>query len=190
MLDTFALPAGERRNLQQIPLETRPVGDGSTAYVITWNCGLYHLTGIGGRSVSAQLVWDFNSNGCGFPLRIGDYWIQTVGEIWQIMVLDISDPTAPQLATVLPLPDGFQPHWMSAEPGGNRIVLTGYDALSDRIVMLKWDARVEHLSVVGDFGEPDDTLPGFMTNRSIWPHGKTGEATAHGAMFWPVAENP
>ena len=106
------------------------------------------------------------------------------------MVLDISDPTTPQLATVLRLPDNFSPHWMSAEPGGNRIVMTGYEALADRIVMLKWDARVEHLSIVEDFGEGDDVLSGFMTNRNIWPHGKTGAATAHGVMFWPAAENP
>jgi hypothetical protein len=190
LLDTIALPEGDRRNIHQIPLEIRPVGDGSSAYVITWNCGIYHLTGFGGRSLSARLVWDFNANACAIPLRIGNYWIQAVGGNDQLVVLDIEDPARPELATVVSLPDGFQPHWMSAEPNGTRIVLTGYGALSDRIVMLNWEARVEHLSVVDGFGQPDEDLPGFFTNRSIWPHGKTGEATAHGVMFWPPAANP
>ena len=186
LLDTIALPPGERRNIHQIPLEIRPVGDGSSAYVITWNCGLYHLTGIGGNSINARLVWDFSSNACAIPLRIGNYWIQAVGGDFQLAILDIEDPAAPELATVLSLPDGFQPHWLAAEPNGTRIVLTGYQALSDRIVLLNWDERVEHLSIVAGFGQPDDDLPGFFTDREIWPHGKTGEATAHGVMFWPA----
>ncbi len=186
VLDTVALPRGEKRNIHQIPLEIRPVGDGSSAYVITWNCGLYHLTGIGGRSVSARLVWDFSSNACAIPLKIGNYWIQAVGQDFQLAVLDIEDPAAPELATVVRLPDGFQPHWLAAEPGGSRIVVTGYQDLSDRIVMFNWDERVEHLSVVEGFGRPDGDLPGFFTDREIWPHGKTGEATAHGVVFWPA----
>ena len=189
LLDTMSLPAGERRNIQQIPLETRLLGDGQSAYVVTWNCGLYHLTGIGGNSMTATLVWDFASRACAIPLRIGNYWIQAVGESWQVVVLDIRDPAAPQLATVRQLPDGFQPHWMAAEPGGNRIVLTGYDKLSDRIVFLKWDERVETISVIDDFGVQDGVLSGFRTDRKIWPHGKTGEATAHGVMFWPPHVN-
>jgi hypothetical protein len=41
-------------------------------------------------------------------------------------------PTSPQLATVLQLPDDFEPHWVAAEPESDRIVLTGYNALADR----------------------------------------------------------
>jgi len=185
LLDTIALPEGERRNIQQIPLEIRLLGDGSSAYVSTWNCGLYHLTGTTGNALAAELVWDFASTACAIPLRIGNYWIQAVGEAHQLVVLDISDPAVPQLATVRQLAEGFQPHWIAAEPGGNRIVLTGYQALSDRIVLLRWDDQLETLSIIDDFGEQDGILPGFRTDRKIWPHGKTGEATAHGVMFWP-----
>ena len=181
LLQTFALPSGDRRNIQQIPLETRQLDDGS-AYVTTWNCGLYHLTGIDGSSVTASLVWDFASRACAVPVRVGNYWIQTVGEAHQIVVLDIRNPAEPQLATVRQLPNDFQPHWLAAEPGGNRLVLTGYNALADRIVLLRWDPRVEALSVITDFGAPDDELPGFRTDRRIWPHGKTGNATAHGVF--------
>lgn len=186
LLGTFTLPQGERRNIQQIPLEIRLLGDGTSAYLSTWNCGLYHLRGIGGNRITANLVWDFNSSACAIPIRIGNYWIQAVGEDWQLVALDIRDPAVPQLATVRQLPDGFQPHWMAAEPGGDRIVLTGYDSLSDRIVLLRWDERVETLSVIDGFGTQDGILPGFRTDRKIWPHGKTGEATAHGVMFWPA----
>jgi len=189
LLFTTALPEGERRNVQQIPLEVRAVGDGNSALLSTWNCGLYHLTGLDGPTLTSRLVWDFNSQACAIPVRLGDYWIQTVGEAWQIVVLNISDPAAPQLATVLQLPDEHQPHWIAAEPGGDRIVLTGYRALADRIVMLRWHPDEQDLSVDDSFGSADqEDLPGFVTDRNIWPHGKTGEATAHGVVFWPAAE--
>ena len=93
-------------------------------------------------------------------------------------------PAEPQLATVRQLPDGFSPHWLAAEPGGNRIVLTGYDSLADRVVLLRWDERVETISVIEDFGETDGVLSGFRTDRRIWPHGKNGSATAHAVLFW------
>lgn len=186
LLGTTVLPEGERRNVQQIPLEVRALEDGNSALLSTWNCGLYHLTGIEGPALTARLVWDFNSQACAIPLRLGHYWIQTVGEAWQIVVLDISDPVAPQIATVLQLPDEYQPHWIAAEPGTDRIVLTGYRALADRIVMLRFDDEAQDLRVDDTFGSPDEDFPGFFTDRRIWPHGKTGEATAHAVVFWPA----
>ncbi len=190
LLRSVSLPEGERRNVHQIPTEIRAVGDGNSAYVVTGNCGLYHLTGISGASPRARLVWDFNSQACAIPLRLGDFWVQVVGEAWQIVVLDISDPSAPQIATVRQFPDGHQPHWIAANPAGDRIVVTGYNTFADRIVMLNWNAEKRDLSVDHDFGEHDDQLPGFFTNHSIWPHGKTGSATAHGVVFWTAEEPP
>ena len=190
LLGTFNLPPGERRNIQQIPLEIRALADGQSALLSTWNCGLYHLTGIAGSRLNARLVWDFSSQACAIPLRLGNYWLQAVGESWQVVALDISDPAQPQLATVLQFPDQFQPHWLAAEPGGNRIAVTGYKAFADRIVLLNWDPQAQNLSVDQTFGESNPELPGFFTNRKIWPHGKTGEATAHGVMFWPAAPSP
>lgn len=188
LLSTIALPPGERRNIHQIPLEPRALGDGESAYLSTWNCGLYHVTNIAGSRPSAELVWDFGSRACAIPLKIGNHWIQAVGESWQLVVLDISDPTTPEIASVLQLPDEFEPHWIAAEPGGDRIVLTGYNALADRIVMLRFNPEQERLRIDRSFGTPDDPLPGFLTSRSIWPHGKTGPATAHAVLFWPAGE--
>jgi len=190
LLDTIALPEGDRRNIHQIPLEVRALDDGASAYVVTWNCGLYHLTGIGGESLSASLVWDFNSNACAIPLILGNYWIQAVGEAWQVVVLDISDANSPQLATVLQFLEPFQPHWIAAEPGGDRIVMTGYQAMADRIVMLRFNAAEQNLSVDESFGSADEGPPGFSTYREFWPHGRTGPATAHGVVFWPAGPNP
>lgn len=186
LLRTLPLPGGERRNIEQIPLEVRPVGDGASAYVVTWNCGLYHLTGLRAGNVSARLVWDFGASGCAIPVRVGNHWIQAVGESHQLVVLDISDPASPQLATVLQFPGGFQPHWIAAEPGGDRIVVTGYQAFSDRIVLVRFDAANEDISLVSGFGDLQGEVPGFSTGRTIWPHGKTGTATAHGVVFWPA----
>lgn len=187
LLRTVALPGGERRNIEQIPLETRAVGDGNSAYVVTWNCGVYHLTGIRGGAINARLVWDFGATGCAVPVRVGDHWIQAVGETHQLVVLDIRDPAAPQLATVLQFPSGFQPHWIAAEPGGNRIVVTGYQAFADRIALVRFDPVNEDIELITGFGDQQDAVPGFSTDRAIWPHGKTGTATAHGVVFWPPA---
>ena len=188
LLSTIVLPPGERRNVHQIPLEPRVLGDGESAYVSTWNCGLYHVTNIAAARPRAELVWDFASRACAIPLRIGNHWIQAVGESWQLVVLDISDPTTPEIASVLQLPEDFHPHWIAAEPDGDRIVMTGYNALADRIVMLRFNPEEERLRIDTRFGAADDELPGFFTNRSIWPHGKTGSATAHAVLFWPAGE--
>jgi hypothetical protein len=106
------------------------------------------------------------------------------------VALDISDPDSPQLATVLQLPEPFQPHWMAAEPGGDRIVVTGYQGMADRIVMLRFNASEQNLSVDESFGAANEGPPGFSTDREFWPHGRTGPATAHGVVFWPGDANP
>ena len=38
------------------------------------------------------------------------------------------------------------------------------------------------------FGITDDREPGFRLDREVWPHGQTGAAMAHGAIYWPAAD--
>ena len=76
------------------------------------------------------------------------------------------------------------PHWISAEVGGDRIVLTGDGAwLAGRAVLLHLDPATGKLSLIEDFQTPGAASPGADMNREVWPHGNTGPAIPHGAVF-------
>ena len=80
------------------------------------------------------------------------------------------------------------PHWLSPNQTGEQIVLTGFfEELERRIMMLNFDKSTGDLSIDKTFGEGDLSGPGLMVDIEEWPHGKTGAALAHGAIFWPPA---
>ena len=184
LLHTLPLPAGPRGEEHLNPAEPRFLPDGS-ALVNTFNCGLYHLTGIDGEEPSAELVASLPREGrqeCSLPVLYGDYWVQTVDNTHSIVVLDISEPRSPVTVDELAFAGASsQPHWISLEPGGNRIVMTGYGELAGLVVLLEIDPDTGSLARIDDFGGPG--APGVSMNRETWPHGTTGPAVPHGAVF-------
>jgi hypothetical protein len=176
------------------PYESRLLDDGKTVMFNTLNCGLFVLDDIAGSNPGIHFVHGFEGTDyCGLPHRTGNYWLQTLesesdSTINAIVVLDVSDPLHPVEVSRLPMGEGFGPHWLSPDITGTRIVLTGYgEHLSRRVMMLEFDPETAALSLDPNFGEGDEFGPGFMLDRQVWPHGETGPARAHGAVFWPPA---
>lgn len=162
--------------------EPRLLADGRTVLVGTFKCGLYRLDGLAGTEPSASLVYDFGGRKCSVPVVAGHYWIEAMESSHSIVSLDISDPSHPAEVGHLALGPNDLPHWLALEPGGDRIVVTGYGGLFYRLLIAQVDTRSGKLSLDQRFREAGAAQPGFSFDRR-WPDGWQGPAIPHGAVF-------
>jgi len=188
LLDTILLPAGPRGDENAHPSEVRALGDGKSVIVGTFRCGLYLVEAIDYEpSVTFLRAFPWSPvNGedtdCNLPVRLGNFWVQTVGTTGSLVVLDIADPRRPKIVSEYSFGIDARPHWISLEPGGNRIVMTGGGTLDGGVVLLRIDETTGALSLVEAFRSPNHRF-GLSFDRESWPHGDTGPAYAHGAVF-------
>jgi len=163
------------------PAEPRLLADGSV-YVNTFSCGLYRISGLTSGKPSATFVYGFPGGGehamCAVPVVYGKYWIQTVGSINGLIVLDVSDPDNPKEVSRLSLPMDFHmPHWIGADRANGRIAVTGgHDSW---LAMLKFDEATGALQLDEHFADGG----GFQFDRPQWPDGSSGRALVHGVVF-------
>lgn len=153
--------------------EPRVLEDGKTVLVVTGTCGLYRLTGLEGSDPAAQFVYDFGSRACGVPVVVGRYWIQTTMSSHSLTSLDVSDPSSPREAGHLALQAEELPHWVSREPAGNRLVITGYGALATHALFASINLKTGALTLD----------PHRIDFDRAWPDGWRGPAMPHAALF-------
>jgi hypothetical protein len=187
LLSTIPLtaPQGGKSNLN--PAEPRLLPDGSV-YVNTFNCGLFRVTGVAGRNPKAESVYVFPGAGtkeeCAVPVVIGKYWIQTDPSLPGLITLDISQPAKPIEVSRLVLGDRFKKtHWIAADRNADRVVVTGNNL--SWVLILNFDMATGKLTVDEKFKMKGMDQPGIDFDREKWPHGRTGEAFVHGALFGP-----
>jgi hypothetical protein len=185
LLQTIPVPRAATDTMWHYPFEVRFLADGATAFMNTYYCALYALSGLDGDAPRMERVLALEYpryNECGVPLLIGSWWIMPVTGAGEYVVIDIADPRAPRITSTLAAEPGFAPHWLSREPGSNRLVATSegtipgvrlmvFDSTSGR---LAWDER---------FRETKDGPLGVRFDRPSWPHGSSGPALPHGAVF-------
>ena len=153
----------------------------------TFTCGLYRIDGVHGDAPSAQFVHAFPGgdtihNACMVPVVMGRYWVQTVAEINGIVVLDTANPAAPTEVSRLTLDQRYaMPHWLAADRKLDRLVVTGMDL--SWVLVLDIDMATGKLSIDEAFRDAGAGVPGLDFNRARWPHGATGPAVVHGALF-------
>lgn len=182
LLASVTLPDSKKGKHHIYPAEPRVLSDGSV-YVNTFTCGLYRIEGLTSPKPTAKFVHAFPSGPadhdmCAVPLVYGKYWIQSVGAINGIVVLDTSNPERPVEVSRLSLAHDFHaPHWMAADRANGRIAVTGMH--DSWLAMLKFDERTGRLSIDGAFGKRG----GVQFDRPNWPHGATGKAIVHGTIF-------
>jgi hypothetical protein len=182
VMASVALPRSERGKHHIYPAEPRVLADG-TVYVSTFNCGLFRIDGLTAAKPKARFVHAFPSGPgdhemCAVPLVYGKYWIQTVGAINGLVVLDVSDAQRPVEVSRFSLPDRFHaPHWIAADRATGRVAATGMQ--DSWLAMLKFDERTGQLSMDQAFGSSG----GIQFDRAKWPHGPTGKAIVHGTVF-------
>ncbi len=207
-IKTIKLPPGPRGVEGINAVEPRLLVDNKTVLVSTDNCGLYRITGLETDDPSAELVYDSGpETKCMVPAVAGKYWIQTVShgkphkasidlggphempmannsDEWHaLVVLDVSNPAKPVEVSRLKLEMLDYPHWLSVEPSGRRLVLTGFEELQNRVMLIDISDKGE-LTIDSRFTSADSGgRPGIVFKSDKWPHGGTGLAVPHGAVF-------
>jgi hypothetical protein len=166
------------------PAEPRLLGDGKTVLVSTFSCGLYRIIDLATNDPKAEFVHAFGGENCALPVVAGNYWIATVPDSQALVSLDVSNPSNPKEVSRLTMGEKDKPHWISLEPAGDRIVMSGGGgALESRMQIVKLDQKTGKLSWDEAFREKRAKERGISFDREIWPHGNNGKAIPHGAVF-------
>ena len=192
LLHTVLLPPGPRGDENQHPAETRLLDDGKSVMITTFRCGIYVLSELDGIPV-ARFARSFpwspvtgQDTDCNVPVRVGRFWVQPVGTTGSLVVLDVSSPDKPVIMDELAFGVDARPHWLAFEVGGKRLVMTGGGTLAGGVYLIDMDPETGKLRLAGDLPATGSGIPGIRFDRDEWPHGKTGPAFAHGAVFSPV----
>ena len=189
MLHTVLLPPGPRGDEHLHPAEARVLADGRSVMVTTFRCGLYVLTQLDGAPVATlarSFPWSAvagEDTDCNVPVRFGRFWFQPVGTTGSVVSLDVSRPEKPVIVDELPFGVDARPHWLALEPGGRRMAMTGGGTLAGGVYLIDVNPETGKLTLVGDLPASGSRIPGIRFDRAEWPHGKTGPAFAHGAVF-------
>ncbi|MFN2433027.1 MAG: hypothetical protein ABR599_09505 [Gemmatimonadota bacterium] len=183
VLKTIDLPSGSRGGEGEQPGEPRVLSDGRTVLVSTFTCGLHRITGLADEDPGAELVHAFGGGGCALPIVLGKFWIQSVPSANAIVTLDVSDPSSPKEVSRLDVGGRHFPHWLALDEVGGRIVITDRGDGERRVLMARVDPQTGSLSLDEDFREEGSDRPGISFERDEWPHGASGAATPHGAVF-------
>src|SRR5688500_13576930 len=189
LLHTVLLPPGPRGDEQLHPAEPRLLADGKTVLVTTFRCGMYVLSALDSTPVATlarSFPWSAVSGedtDCNVPVRNGRFWVQPVGTTGSLVVLDISNPLKPVIVNELGFGVDARPHWLALESGGRRIVMTGGGTLAGGGFLVQMDPETGKLQLADGLPATASGIPGIRFDRDAWPHGKTGPAFAHGAVF-------
>lgn len=173
------------------PFSAKKMADGSVL-VSTYGCGFYRVTGAEGDKPEVAHVMTISPEAeskkrgsCGVPTLVGRWWIHPIGKEGRVATFDVSDPVHPRQVASLSIAEGFAPHWTARDPRSDRIVVGAEAGMEEAMVILRLDPVTGGLRF-------DDRLAdakgrkGFLDfGREEWPHGKTGPAWGHAALFIP-----
>jgi hypothetical protein len=183
LLRTIPLPQGPHGTEQMLPGEPHLLSDGKTVLIHTFSCGLYALEGIDRDDPQVRHVYTFDGKFCGVPLLIGHYWIQTLSTAHAVAAYDISDLAHVREVSRAPLNDKQGPHWIAADTDGKRILLNSGEYAEHRMYIVNLDPKTGVLKLDEKFRDPGSDQPGISMDGKTWPHGFSGDAYGHGAVF-------
>ncbi|MEO1151263.1 MAG: hypothetical protein AAFW83_09780 [Pseudomonadota bacterium] len=205
LLHTLDLPPGQLADGTPVPgaeaagFGPRRLADGSV-FLNSYGCAFYHLTAIDSDAPTLTMVHTLKTpparrddeirGACGIPVRVGRYWVQPAGFLNAVVVLDLADPDAPREVFRLKTPDDFRPHWLAKDPASNRLVLGAELGGEQGFFILRIDETTGRLGFDPAFRDKkpgrvfDRPTSGYVSlNRDDWPHGKSGPAWGHAALF-------
>ncbi len=189
LLRSFLLPASAD-SANTYPFEPRVLADGRTVLVNSYKCGLYHLTALETLHPSAELVLslsrpDAGFQGCAVPSVVGHFWVMPIVYQHRVAVLDVSNPSHPKEVSSLSCDTTFFPHWSSADPSSDRIVITEQGDGAPRVLIARLDPRTGALRWDTRFRDPGATVPGLDFDRVEGPAGVVAAAMPHASVFVP-----
>ena len=199
LLTTIALPPGKLADGRVIEgseasgFGPRVLPDGSV-FFNAYGCAFYRLSDIAAANPRLDTVMTLDTpppsrpggtrGSCGIPIVFGHYWLQPVGRLHAVVVLDITDPAAPREVSRLATPATFNPHWLARDRQSNRLVLGAELGGEEGFFLLRFDAARGVLSF--DDALHGDGQQGYLSLKNQpWAHGASGAAWAHAALFLP-----
>lgn len=186
LLRSIALKPGPRGDEQKFTGEPHLLPDGKSVYIHTFSCGMYLVRGLESTSPTATFVKGFQGTDCGVPILTGHWWLQPVPEAHALLALDITDPEHPREVSSVSLGADVGPHWIAINQSGRRVVLTagGWSSREgNRLYVIDFDPATGMLAIDTRFKDPGSARPGIAMTGRTWPHGFTGTAVPHGAVF-------
>lgn len=189
LLRTLMLPA-RADSANQYPFEPRVLSDGRTVLVNSYLCGFYRVTALETLRPSAEHVFSLSRAGAGFqgcavPSIVGHFWVMPIAYQHRVAVVDVSNPSRPKEVFSLPTDTTFFPHWSSADPTSDRIVITEQGDGAPRVMIARLDPHTGALRWDERFREPGATTPGLDFGRVEGPAGVVAAAMPHASVFVP-----
>ena len=199
LLKTIDLPVGKLADGRQVEgsqragFGPRVLSDGSV-FLDSYGCTFYRLSEIGSDQPRLDAFFALDTppppkpgeirGSCGIPVVFGQYWINPVGQLHSVVVLDIADPARPREVFRLQTPNTFNPHWLARDPQSNRLVLGAELGGEEGFFLLRFDEQTGRLSF--DPAVKGEGQAGYVTLKNhSWPHGSSGPAWGHAALFLP-----
>ncbi len=203
LLHTIQLPAARNANGELVPgsqragFGPRVLSDGSV-FMNSYGCAFYRLSAIDTEAPQLETLFALDTpapdtapgsirGACGIPVVVGNYWINPVGALHSVLVLDVSNPSTPRELFRLNTPDTFNPHWLARDPNSNRLILGAEYGGEDGFFVLRIDEATGELSFDSAF--QSDGQAGYLSlKQERWPHGASGHAWGHAALFLPSTD--
>lgn len=179
LLKTVQVPEVTTDSADMYPFELKTLADGRSVLMHTYNCGFYHLTNIENNpKIERVMVMEHPKNiGCSVPLIEGKYMVMPIAYAHRYATIDISDPAHPREVASFATDSTFFPHWISRDPGSDRVIITDQGDGPPVVRLGRFDARSGKLTW-------DDRFNLNFHNVS-WPNGVKGMVMPHGAVFVP-----
>jgi hypothetical protein len=200
LLNTIAVPPARNaggsaiEGAQRYPFGPRRMADGSIL-LNAYGCGFYRLSGVGASEPDLAHVYTIQvpepsrpggtRGACSIPVVIGHHWIMPVGRAQTVVVLDISDPARPREVSRLDMPGDFNAHWAARDPASDRIVIGAELGGEQGLFILRFDASSGRLQLDPSIVSPAGKVGYIDLEKQEWPHGPSGPAWAHAALFLP-----
>jgi hypothetical protein len=187
LLKTLPTPQLAGDSSHMYPFEVRTLADGRSALVNSYYCGFFLLTDL---SDDAKIERVFSmplpkNVGCSVPVTIGKFIVMPVAYAHRFAILDISDPRHPREVASLATDTTFFPHWISADPGSDRLVFTDQGDGPPMVMVAHFDGTTGRLTLDEHFRDRGSSKPGVSYHRDRWPNGFSGMLMPHGALFVP-----
>jgi hypothetical protein len=186
LLRTIAVPTVAGDSLERYPFEIRALADGRSAIMHTYYCGFYRLTDLDTDTPRIDLVLAMRDPvriGCSVPTLVGRYAVVPIAFAHRIVSLDLSDPAHPVQVSALETDSTTFPHWSSADPSSDRVVITEQGDGEPRVMIVRLDAATGQLTWDAGFADAGSKKRGVSFAAWRWPEGGTGAAMPHGAVF-------
>ncbi len=184
LLKTLVVPEVPGDSAHMFPFEVRALDDG-TVMLNTYYCGLFRIADLAETPRIDRLITLPDQFGCSVPAVIGRFLVMPIAYAHRFATIDISDPAHPREVASFPTDSTFFPHWVSADPGSDRLVFTDQGDGAPMVKVAHFDRSTGLLSWDADFKDRGATSPGVSYHRASWPNGAKGMAMPHGALFVP-----